>query len=183
MSTKMVNGILFIVGAIAPIVVYLGLGPDGGDIIDRATAEKIVFWIMLSLPIAYMMTADTMSGGSGHGYAKAGLLILIISYTAGSISDAIAANSQMGDLGAGMVSTFWPAMMMGFGITGMGYYVQKTFPTWLSGLMMLLGVYGFVFLGIIGVEEDSILELPLWLGFTITNVALGILTIRKKNYK
>ena len=73
--------------------------------------------------------------------------------------------------------------MMGFGITGMGYYVQKTFPTWLSGLMMLLGVYGFVFLGIIGVEEDSILELPLWLGFTITNVALGILTIRKKNYK
>ena len=82
-----------------------------------------------------------------------------------------------------MVSTFWPAMMMGFGITGMGYYVQKTFPTWLSGLMMLLGVYGFVFLGIIGVEEDSILELPLWLGFTITNVALGILTIRKKNYK
>ena len=177
MSSKMTNGILFIIGAIAPIVVYLGLGPDGGDIIDVATAERIVFWIILSLPIAYMMTADTMSGGAGHGYAKAGLLILIISYTAGSVGDAIAAQNI--ELGEALQSTFWPALMMGLGITGMGYFVQKIFPTWLSVLMMLLGIFGFVVIGVIGITDNAVLETPLWLGFTLINISLGVLTIRK----
>ena len=176
MSTKTVNGILFIVGAIAPIAIYMGLGPDGGDVINMATAEKFAYWIMLSLPIAFMVTADTMSGGSGHSYAKAGLLIMIISYAAGSLGDGIAVqNSEMGEA---LQSTFWPAMMMGFGITGIGYFVQKTFPTWISGLMILVGLFGFVVIGVLGTDSEA-LELPLWLGFTITNLSLGILTIRK----
>ena len=181
MNLKMTNGILFIIGAIAPIAIYMGLGPDGADVIDNAAAEKIVFWIMLSLPVAFMMTADTMSGGSGHSYAKAGLLIMIISYAAGSVGDGIyVQNSEMGEA---LTSTFWPAMMMGFGITGIGYFVQKTFPTWLSGLMILIGLFGFVVIGIIGIDNEA-LEIPLWLGFTITNLSLGILTIRNnKNTK
>ena len=49
--------------------------------------------------------------------------------------------------------------------------------------MILIGLFGFVVIGIIGIDNEA-LEIPLWLGFTITNLSLGILTIRNnKNTK
>ena len=57
--------------------------------------------------------------------------------------------------------------------------VQKIFPTWLSVLMMLLGIFGFVVIGVIGITDNAVLETPLWLGFTLINISLGVLTIRK----
>ena len=33
MNAKTVNGILFIIAGIAPLVIYLGLGPDGTGIL------------------------------------------------------------------------------------------------------------------------------------------------------
>ena len=44
--------------------------------------------------------------------------------------------------------------------------------------MILVGIFGFVVIGVIGLDNEA-LEIPLWLGFTIINLSLGILTIRK----
>ena len=44
MSTKTVNGILFIIAAIAPFVFYMGLGTDGAGILTDLETEKFVFW-------------------------------------------------------------------------------------------------------------------------------------------
>jgi len=34
MTDKMVNGILFIIAGLGPVVVYMGLGPDGTGILS-----------------------------------------------------------------------------------------------------------------------------------------------------
>jgi len=183
MNSKMTNGILFIVGALAPFIIYMGLGPDGADMLDVAGAEKWVFLFMLSIPIAFMMTADTMKGGSGHGYAKAGLIIIIIAYTGGSVGDAIGAQDEFKSLGSSLQATFWTAMLIGVGVTGIGYFVQKTFPSWLCGLMMLIGVYAFVVFGIMGISDDDALSMPAWIGMMLSFLCLGILTIRNRNSK
>ena len=56
MNTKTVNGVLFIIAALAPLVLYLGLGPDGTGILEIELTEKLVTWIMFCAPIAIMMT-------------------------------------------------------------------------------------------------------------------------------
>jgi hypothetical protein len=78
MSSKTVNGVLFIIAGLAPLLIYLGLGPDGTGILDVNLTEKLAIWFTLSTPIALMMTVDAMKGGSGHGYAKAGFVIVVI---------------------------------------------------------------------------------------------------------
>ena len=61
MNSKTINGILFIVAALSPIIVCLGLGtPDGTKILDAKMTGNLAFWLMLTTPIAFMMTADTM---------------------------------------------------------------------------------------------------------------------------
>ncbi len=178
MTSKMVNGLLFIIGGISPIVLYLGLGPEGTDIIDAKLTENLVFWIMLSIPIAFMMTASAMKDGEGQLYAKAGLLILVIAYAGGSVGDALGASGNE-QLGEAITEPFWAGMMLGFTITGIGYYLQKNFPIWLSGLMAVAGIYGFIALAFIDLNANEILEMPLWLSFTGVLILLGIFTIRK----
>ena len=39
MNTKTVNGVLFIIAALAPLVLYLGLGPDGTGILEIELTE------------------------------------------------------------------------------------------------------------------------------------------------
>jgi drug/metabolite transporter (DMT)-like permease len=177
-SSKTMNGILFIIAGIAPLVIYIGLGPDGADIFDAKLTETLVFWIMLSAPIALMMTANTIKDGDGHGFVKAGLLIFIIAYTGGSVGDALS-GSGMNEMGAAISEPFWAAMMLGFTVTAIGYYLQKKFPVWLSGLMAIAGIYGFIALGFIDLTANEVLEMPLWIGFTLVLVLLGIFTIKK----
>ena len=78
MSTTRITGLLFIICAVTPLVFYLGLGPDGADILNITLTEKLVTRIMLGLPIAFMMTLGTMKGGQGYEIAKAGFLIMLI---------------------------------------------------------------------------------------------------------
>jgi Zn-dependent protease with chaperone function len=183
MNIKMTNGILFIAGALAPFIIYMGLGPDGAGLFDTAAAERWVFWIMLSIPIAFMMTADTMKGGSGQVYAKAGLIIMIIGFAGGSVGDAIGAQEEFKNLGSAVQSTFWTAMLIGVGVTGIGYFVQKTFPSWLCGLMMLAGVYAFIMFGILDMSDEDAIAMPGWIAMMLSFLCLGILTIKNQNSK
>jgi|TARA_B100001971_G_C17694717_1_gene288732 FtsH-binding integral membrane protein len=76
----------------------------------------------------------------------------------------------------------WSSMALGLVVTGIGYYIQKFFPIWLSGLMLVVSIFAFIVLGF--VEETpstEILLYPLWLGFSLTLVLLGTFTIRRKN--
>ena len=74
-------------------------------------------------------------------------------------------------------------MMLGMAITGIGYYVQKIFPTWLSGILIAISVYAFIVVGIIGtsLDPDSPLFMVAWLGFTVSLLLLGVFTLRKKD--
>jgi hypothetical protein len=178
-SSKTMNGILFIIAGIAPLVIYIGLGPDGANIFDAKLTETLVFWIMLSAPIAFMMTANTMKDGEGYGLVKAGLLVIIVGFTGGSLGDALS-GSGMNEMGAAITTPFWAAMMIGFSLTAVGYSLQKKFPVWLSGLMAIVGVYGFIAIGFLDLDANEILEFPLWIGFTLVLILLGIFTVIRK---
>ena len=177
-SSKTINGILFIIAGLGPLIVYMGLGPL--DILSTKWTETLVFWLMLSAPIAFMMTASTIKDGEGYGFVKAGLLVMIIAYTGGSVGDALR-GSGMDEMAEAISTPFWAAMMLGFSLTAVGYYLQKNFPVWLSGLMAIAGIYGFIAIGFLDLSANEILELPLWIGFTGTLVLLGIFTIIRKD--
>jgi len=185
MSTKTVNGILFIIAAIAPLVFYFGLGTENGTgVLTDLETEKFVYWIMLSMPIALMLTLNSMKGGSGAGYAQVGLLIVVIAYAVGTVGDLVgAASESTAQLGDAVGQAGWGSMMLSLAITGVGYYVQKIFPTWLSGILIAISVYAFIVVGIIGtsLDPDSPLFMVAWLGFTVSLLLLGVFTLRKKD--
>ena len=56
MTDKMVNGILFIIAGLGPFVVYIGLGETG--IVSMAYTEKIAAYVLLTWPLAFMMTRN-----------------------------------------------------------------------------------------------------------------------------
>jgi hypothetical protein len=56
MTDKMINGILFIIAGLGPIAVYLGLGETG--ILDKGHTEKIAAYLLLTIPLAFMMTRN-----------------------------------------------------------------------------------------------------------------------------
>ena len=66
LSSQTTTGVLFIIAAIAPLVIYMGLGAEGGGVLDASLTEKLAVWVMFALPVAFMMTVDAMGGGSGH---------------------------------------------------------------------------------------------------------------------
>ena len=185
MSTKTVNGILFIIAAIAPLVFYLVLGTeDGLGILTDLQTEKFVYWFMLSMPIALMLTMNSMKGGSGAGYAQVGFLIVVIAYGVVTVGDLVgAAGASTSDLGDAVGQAGWGSMMLGLTLTGIGYYVQKIFPVWLSGILIAVSAYAFILIGIIGtsLDPDSPLFFVAWIGFTVSLLLLGVFTLRKKD--
>ena len=93
MSEKTVRGLMFLVAAFTPIIVYLGLGPDGFGVLDAARTEQF-FCLYFSLPIAFMMTRKI----EGNFFLDACLLIIIASMSSSIIADALHANfSKMAD--------------------------------------------------------------------------------------
>ena len=83
MTAKMVNGILFIIAGLGPIAVYIGLGETG--ILDSGHTEKIAAYLLLTIPLAFMMTRNVEK----NAFIDAGLLIIVVGLTAGIVSDAI----------------------------------------------------------------------------------------------
>ena len=85
MSARLVNGLMFVLAGITPIVVYLGLGPDGAGILTMARTEQVFAYLFFSLPIAFMMLRKDET----NNFLDAGLLILVASMSMGMVADAL----------------------------------------------------------------------------------------------
>ena len=83
MTDKMVNGILFIIAGLGPFVVYIGLGETG--IVSMAYTEKIAAYVLLTWPLAFMMTRNIKR----NNFIDAGFLIIVVAWGAGIVTDAI----------------------------------------------------------------------------------------------
>ena len=181
MTAKMTNGILFIIAGLGPMAVYLGLGPDGTGILDKAHTEKFAAYTLLAFPLAFMMTRNVVR----NTFIDAGLLIVVIGLSMGLVSDAInsAEVSTESELIASAIGwTAWSSMFLGIFITGIGYLRTNLFPQWLSGLLSVASLGAFAFLAILSAEQIKSNEeilIPLWMGVSVVLVILGIFTIRR----
>ena len=138
MSDKMIRGLMFLIAGFAPIVVYLGLGPDGTGILDAARTEQVFAYLFFSLPIAFMMTREVES----NVFLDSGLLILVASMSAGMVADALRANfSEMADA---ITITAFSSTILGAAVCGIGILRTDLFPKWLSGLFTAVASLAFI---------------------------------------
>ena len=180
MTAKMVNGILFIIAGLGPIAVYIGLGETG--ILDSGHTEKIAAYLLLTIPLAFMMTRNVEK----NAFIDAGFLIIVVGLTAGIVSDAIGSaelSAESDAMSSAIAATAWSSMYLGIFITGIGYLRTNLFPNWLSGLLALTSFVMFAFLAVLNGEQletngDNIVP-PLWVMNSIVLVILGIFTMRR----
>jgi len=180
MTDKMINGILFIIAGLGPIAVYLGLGETG--ILDKGHTEKIAAYLLLTIPLAFMMTRNV----ERNTFIDAGLLIIVVGLSMGLVSDAINSaklSAESDSIGEAIAWTGWSIMYLGISITGIGYLRTNLFPNWLSGLLSLTSFVMFAFLAISSPEQlsnngDNIVP-PIWMINSLVLVILGIFTIRR----
>ena len=179
MTDKMINGILFIIAGLGPIAVYLGLGETG--ILDKGHTEKIAAYLLLTIPLAFMMTRNV----ERNTFIDAGLLIIVVGLSAGIVSDAINGaelGAESDSIGKAIAATAWSSMYLGIFITGIGYLRTNLFPKWLSGLLSVASFAMFAFLAILNGEQllnnENIVP-PLWVINSLVLVILGIFTMRR----
>ena len=179
MTDKMVNGILFIIAGLGPILVYIGLGETG--ILDKGHTEKIAAYTLLTFPLAFMMTRNVQK----NSFIDAGLLIIVIGLTAGLVSDAINSaeiSTETDSIGKAIGATAWSVMYLGIFISGIGYLRTNLFPKWLSGLLAVASFVFFAFLAVLSAEQVSNNEDivgPLWMIVSLVIIIVGIFTMRR----
>ena len=179
MTDKMVNGILFIIAGLGPLLVYMALGETG--ILDKGHTEKIAAYVLLTIPLAFMMTRNV----ERNTFIDAGLLIIVVGLTAGIVSDAITSaelGSESDSIGNAIGVTAWSSMYLGIFITGIGYLRTKLFPKWLSGLLSVASLVFVAFMTVLSTEQVSNNENivgPLWMIVSLVLVILGIFTMRR----
>ena len=174
MTDKMVNGILFIIAGLGPFVVYIGLGETG--IVSMAYTEKIAAYVLLTWPLAFMMTRNIKR----NNFIDAGFLIIVVAWGAGIVTDAINGAELGGvsdSIGEAIAPTAWSLLFLGVLISGIGYTRTDLFPKWLSGLLSVLSLIAFAYLAIMSTEHLSSNEgfiAPLWMAVSLVMVILGI---------
>ena len=179
MTDKMVNGILFIIAGLGPFVVYIGLGETG--IVSMAYTEKIAAYVLLTWPLAFMMTRNIKR----NNFIDAGFLIIVVAWGAGIVTDAINGAELGGvsdSIGEAIAPTAWSLLFLGVLISGIGYTRTDLFPKWLSGLLSVLSLIAFAYLAIMSTEHLSSNEgfiAPLWMSVSLVMVILGIFTMRR----
>ena len=179
MTDKMINGILFIIAGLGPIAVYLGLGETG--ILDKGHTEKIAAYLLLTIPLAFMMTRNV----ERNTFIDAGLLIIVVGLGAGIVSDAINSaelSAESDSIGEAIGATAWSSMYLGIFITGIGYLRTNLFPKWLSGLLSVASLVFFAFMAVLSSEQVSNNEDivgPLWMIVSLVLVIVGIFTMRR----
>ena len=179
MTDKMVNGILFIIAGLGPIAVYLGLGETG--ILDSGHTEKIAAYLLLTIPLAFMMTRNVEK----NAFIDAGFLIIVVGLTAGIVSDAIGSaelSAESDAMSSAIAATAWSSMYLGIFITGIGYLRTNLFPKWLSGLLSVASLVFFAFMAVLSSEQVSNNEDivgPLWMIVSLVLVIVGIFTMRR----
>ena len=181
MTAKVTNGILFIIAGLGPMAVYLGLGPDGTGILDKAHTEKFAAYTLLAFPLAFMMTRNVVR----NTFIDAGLLIVVIGLSMGLVSDAINSaeiSTESESIASAIGWTAWSSMFLGIFITGIGYLRTDLFPNWLSGLLSVTSLVTFAVLAILSPDQlsnNSNIVGPLWMIVSLVLVILGIFTLRR----
>ena len=177
MSTKMINGLMFIIAGFTPPVIYLGLGPDGTGILSLARTEQIFAYLFFSLPIAFMMTKKIQS----NYFTDSGLLILVASMSMGMVADALGAEPKFTGMSDAIAVTAYSSTMLGVSICGLGLLQTTIFPKWLSGLFTIVASLGFILLA---TSEPSVLDtnvilIPVFLSMHLLLAILGVFMIRR----
>ena len=176
MKPNTITGTFFIVAGLGPLIVYLLLA-DVLEVLSTLQTELIASWILLSVPIAFKRTKDAMPAGIGKDMAQIGLLILVISTAGGMVADSFASVENT-DGREAVGRLVWAALFLGLAFTGIGYYLEEFFHRILSGLLLLLGIVGFLAIGIGGVGSDASGEM-VWPVLMLTMLVLGVVTLRR----
>tara|TARA_B100000700_G_scaffold102337_1_gene115426 strand:+ start:2305 stop:2838 length:534 start_codon:yes stop_codon:yes gene_type:complete len=176
MKPNTLTGTFFIVGALAPLIVYMILG--GAEITNTLQTELIASWALLAVPIAFMRSRDAMSAGTGKDMAQIGLLILVIGMAGGMVADAFGSIGDETNQEA-IGRLLWSTMFMGMAFTGLGYYLAEFFNKILSGALGLLGCVGFLVLAIGGANDDNTAMMVMWPLWMLTMLILGVMTLRR----
>ena len=180
MTDKMINGILFLIAGLGPIVAYLALGETG--LLDKGHTEKFAAYALLTIPLAFMMTRNL----ARNTFIDAGLIIIVVGLSIGLVSDAINSaelGAESESMAEALAWTGWSIMYLGISITGIGYLRTNLFPNWLSGLLSVASLVMFAFLAISTTEQlanngENIVA-PLWGINSLVLVILGIFTMRR----
>ena len=178
MSSRLVNGLMFIVAGITPIVVYLGLGPDGAGILSMARTEQVFAYLFFSMPIAFMMLRKEKA----NNFLDAGLLILVASMSMGMVADALGADTQFSAMSDAVSITAYSSVMLGAFICGIGSFRTDLFPKWLSGIFTIASGLSFLLLATaepIDLDTNELL-IPAFMSVHLVMIILGIYTIRRQ---
>ena len=206
MSTRMLTGLLLIIGPIVLLAGYIGFIASGAvdDWSDTAgtvtelgknpglvkTALSIVVLGMLGGAAGLAGLNHSMAGGSGAHYARLGLLLYVIGITIGlaeyTLLIGIAGAAADGQAGAETLFTASQAIgagaatiwFLGLGVIGISIFVQKNLHTILAALIVIVGVVGTVVTRYDYASE--LLIIPL-LGSVLVTIATGALFLRSEN--
>jgi hypothetical protein len=184
MDSKTLSALLLILSPIIMIVFFLGLGPDGGDVIGTKYAYGIGTFGWLLAIVGLSMIKDEMAGGAGATYAGVGVLLLILSASAGITEAALdivaveAANPLMAAAAESVGNISTAVSMLAVAVIGAAFLVQKNFPTILSGLMTIVGIVG-VAMAVTSYSDDDLMMIP-YVGWMVVILALGIVRLRAK---
>jgi|TARA_B110001454_G_C12659109_1_gene408768 hypothetical protein len=177
MKSNTITGTFFVVGALGPLIVYMLLG-GVLDVLSTLQTELIASWILLSVPIAFMRTRDTMPTGIGKEMAQIGMLLLVIGIAGGMVADSFASVGEDASQEA-IGRILWGTMFLGMSFTGLGYYLEEFFNKILSGSLGLLGCVGFLVIAIGGATDDNAGMMIIWPLWMLVMLILGVITLRK----
>ena len=202
MGSKTQTGLLLIVGSIVSLVGWMGLYPADGtesaaeqakDIMADPDVAKIGIILgyggMGAVFIGLFNIARGMAaaGGKGSSYGNV-VFILSVTLLAGLIASAgLELGTTEATSAAGGVTLMGVAVALGssfqivFGLTlallGIGIVLDKNFHIVVGAMALIAG--GVLLVGSF-VEVDA-LDIVGWIGFTLTTLALGGLTLKSNN--
>jgi len=206
MSTRMLTGLLLIIGPIVLLAGYIGFIGSGavddwsntaGTVAELGKNPGLVK-TFLSIAVLGMLggaaglagLSHSMAGGSGAHYARLGLLLYVIGITIGLAEYAllIGVAEAAGDGQAGAETLFTASQaigagaatiwFLGLGVIGISIFVQKNLHTILAALIVIVGVIGTVVTRYDYASE--LLIIPL-LGSVVVTIATGALFLRSEN--
>ena len=206
MSTRMLTGLLLIIGPIVLLAGYIGFIGSGAvadwsntaGTVDQLgknpglvkTALSIVVLGMLGGAAGLAGLNHSMAGGPGAHYARLGLLLYVIGITIGlaEYTLLIGVAETAGDGQAGAETLFTAATAIGAGATtiwflglsviGISIFVQKNLHTILAALIVIVGVIG---VAIAGSDYTSDLFIIPMLGSVVVTIATGALFLRSES--
>lgn len=206
MSTRMLTGLLLIIGPIVLLAGFLVFGSSGAldDWSDTAgtvtelgkdpglvkTAASIVVLGMLGGAAGLAGLSHSMAGGSGAHYARLGFLLYVIGITIGlaeyTLLIGVAETAGDGQAGAETLFTASQAIgagaatiwFLGLGVIGVSIFVQKNLHVILATLIVIVGIIGAV---ITRYDYASDLFIIPMLGSVVVTIATGALFLRSKS--